>query len=41
MPLFHYKVDFLSDIRWMIIIHKMCYKLLLHNKHVVIVDFYS
>jgi len=27
------------NIRWMIIVHKKCYGLLLHNKHVLIVDF--
>jgi len=41
MPSFHYKVDFSIDIRWMIIVHKKCYGLLLHSKHVLIVDFFS
>jgi len=31
-------MDFSSDTRWTIIVHKKCYGLLLHNKHVLIVD---
>jgi hypothetical protein len=41
MSSFHYKMDFSSDTRWMIIVHKMCYGLLLHSKHVLIVVFFS
>jgi hypothetical protein len=40
MSSFHYKADFSSDTKWMIIIHKMRYKFLLHNKHVLIVDIF-
>jgi hypothetical protein len=35
MSSFHYKLDFSSDTIWIIIIHKMCYGLLLHSKHVL------
>jgi len=40
MPSFHYMVDFLSDVRSFIIVHKKCYELLLHDKYVLIVDFF-
>jgi hypothetical protein len=41
MPSFHYKVDFSSDTKWMIIVHKKCYGLLLHIKHVLIINLFS
>ncbi len=40
MPSFHYKVDFSSDVISFAIFHKLCYGLLLHSKHVLIVDFF-
>jgi hypothetical protein len=40
MPSFHYKVNFSSDVRFSIIVHKKFYGLLLHSKHVLIVDFF-
>jgi hypothetical protein len=33
-------MDFSSDTSWTIIVHKKCYGLVSHNKHVLIVDFF-
>jgi len=40
MPSFHCKVNFSSDVRSSIIVHKKFYELLLHSKHVLIIDFF-
>jgi len=37
---FHNKVDFSSDVKSFVIVHKKCYGLLIHSKHVLIVDFF-
>jgi hypothetical protein len=39
MPSLHYKVDFSSDAKSFVIVHKKCYGLLLHSKHVLIIFF--
>jgi hypothetical protein len=37
---FYNKVDFSSDVKSFVIVHKNCYGFLLHSKHVLIVDFF-